>query len=768
MATDMAATNKSAEGLSGAFRQAALTVVGVEKVFQLVQKMAERTQTMQAIQMATNAQNLTRLGLRTREMNLDNEIYNLTEKLRDTNLKNADIFREQLRSMEGELNVLQHQKVFAAELERIGHGRLTTLLIFKAAALDMFLKERGLNQNLIEANSHWRVRAELLRETLMTEAQLGIGFGEITKSAQALVHYSLDTEKSFAENVRLVAMMEQGLGVSASESARLATIVERQLGGAFKGVADTISQLVNDTALAGDEAARLATSIGTIMGRMRPGMGGQALPEVLKLVGRYESALKEVGGAPGAFQHLLDNLTRPEGMLGAGALGVNPEFINTAKGVQDVMDRFGKYGEQLLGQSQGWTRQMQLQNLAEIFHVSADQANQMLYAIKRARNAQSEQISVQDRWREQLHATNSGINRLANSLLALLNGAMYPVVFAVGAITNKLADWLEKLMESRALVYTVSGVLFAGFVVLTAQMWRLATSLWAVVASSKLAAAGMARLAVMNTAAAAARFGSFVPMSAFQVFLQNLTRFSGPGGATTFAGRWLQFPTLSAGIGSIGVWLSRIGATLRAIAIAVGFGGAVVGAVVAGTGYLAYLGIKQYNEMKRLREESHQLEIINASKFKDLEQKRDMRIYQMARDLRPGNEVLAQYRRKTEDILAQNLTPEMTREKLAEAAKATIDAVDKGITAKLTFKPLKDRTPEEQAHSDELYDLTDKIYDENKKAVNEAVKRRTLQETMQRENEVERLKNRSILHGTKGLPGSESIGDWLYNHVIGE
>ncbi len=737
MATDMAATNKSAEGLSGAFRQAALTVVGVEKVFQLVQKMAERTQTMQAIQMATNAQNLTRLGLRTREMNLDNEIYNLRRKLTNTNLRNADVFRDQLKSLEGERDVLQHQKVFAAELERIGHGRLTTLLIFKAAALDMFLKERGLNQNLIEANSNWRVRLGLLQETLMTEAQLGIGFGEITKSAQALVHYGLDTEKSFAENVRLVAMMEQGLGVSASESARLATIVERQLGGAFKGIADTVSQLVNDTALAGDEATRLATSIGTIMGRLRPGMGAQSLPEVVRLVGRYESALKEVGGAPGAFQHLLDNLTRPEGMLGAGALGVNPEFIATAKGVQDVMDRFAKYGDNLIGQTTGWTRQMQLQNLAEIFHVSADQANQMLYAIRRAKNAQTEQISVQDRWREQLHATNSGINRLANSLLALLNGAMYPVVFAVGAITNKLADWLEKLMESRTLVYTISGVLFTGFVILTAQMWRLATSLWAVVASSKLAAAGMARLAVVNAATAAA---------------------AATGGAAT-AARWFQFPTFAAAGGLIISWLSRIWTVIRAVALAVGFGGAIVGAVAAGAGYAAYVGLKLYNEMKRLREESHQLEIINASKFKDLEQKRDMRIYQMARDLRPGNEVMAQYRRKTEDILAQNMSPEMTREKLAEAAKAAIDAVDKGVTSKMTFKPLKDRTPEEQAHSDELYDLTGKIYDENKKAVQEAAKRRILQENMQRENEVERLKNRSIW---QKFPGSEWLGEKLF------
>ncbi len=89
------------------------------------------------------------------------------------------------------------------------------------------------------------------------------------------------------------------------------------------------------------------------------------------------------------------------------------------------------------------------------------------------------------------------------------------------------------------------------------------------------------------------------------------------------------------------------------------------------------------------------------------------------------------------------MSPELTRQKLEEAAKSAINEVDKGVTAKMTFKPLKDRTPEEQAHSDELYALTDKIYDENKKAVQESVKRRQLQESAQRENEIERLKSRS-------------------------
>lgn len=393
-----------------------------------------------------------------------------------------------LRTSELSLKV---QQIFTEEkLTELGYTqRLVAiqgagLALAIAATRELYFNQRLLNQNLIEANASWTHRTGLLAETLVMQSQLGISFGEISKSAAALVSYGLDTESTFRDNVRLVAQMEQGLGVSVGASAQLASIVERQLKGSFTDVAHVVAQLVDDTSLAGDEAVRLANAIAQAMGRLRPGIGAQGLPEVLRLVGRYEAALKEVGGAPGAFQQLITSLTTPGGIVGAGTLGVGPEFIATSQGVQQVMDNFARFGNQLVGQAQGWDRQFRLQALADIFGTTAEQANQMLMAIKRAKDEQVGAITVQDRWREQTHATNMGVTRLANSLKGLLQGGLLPVVQIIGYLANKLADFFEMIAQYRPVVHILMGAVTLGLGALIVSLWGLAKALVAVTVSA--------------------------------------------------------------------------------------------------------------------------------------------------------------------------------------------------------------------------------------------------------------------------------------------
>lgn len=418
----------------------------------------------------------------------------------------ADILKDYLAQAfkTSELS-LRVQQVFTEEkLAELGYTKQGVALQAAALALalgatrELYYNQRLLNQNLIEANASWKHRTELLAETLVTQAQLGMSFGDITKAAAALVSYSLDTESSFKDNVRLVVQMEQGLGVSVGASAQLASIVERQIKGSFTDVAHVVAQLVDDTALAGDEAVRLANAIATAMGRLRPGMSAQGLPEVLRLVGRYEAALKEVGGAPGAFQQLITSLTRPEGIVGAGALGVSPEFIVTSRGVEQVMERFARFGNMLVGQAQGWDRQFRLQALADIFGTTADQANQMLIAIQRTKEQQVGAITVQERWREQMHATNTGVSRLANSLTALMQGALLPLVQLIGFITNKLADFVEWVLQYRPVVYAVMGAVFVGLGALVVSLWGLVKALVAVTVSALGAKSALFKQAALN------------------------------------------------------------------------------------------------------------------------------------------------------------------------------------------------------------------------------------------------------------------------------
>ena len=501
MAEDMSKTQKAAGGFSDMLKSGLGTLLGYDAVKHILLRALNSSQTMVSMQKVLGAGQLDSNNLLVKRSNLMREQEAITSRVLARGGATKKQF-DRLRILTLETEQLRVQLPLAKAFEELGKTQLGAMAVALGVARELWMNQRRFNQDLIEANASWKHRSELLRETLLLQTQLGIGFEQATQAARALVHYGMDAETSFGANVRLVAQMEQGLGVSVNQSAQLASIVERQLKGSFESIAHVIAQIVDDTALAGDEAMRLANTIATAMGRLRPGLGAAGLPEVVRLVGRYESALKEVGGQAGGFQQLLTQLTTPEGMVGAGALGVNPDFLATEQGVQMVMDRFAQYGNRMLGQSAGWERQMRLKLLAEQFNISADAANQMLIAAKRASEQQIGSISAQDRWRNQLHATDQGIHRMTNSLMGLLQGALYPFVFVAGAIANKIADVVESILAYKNLALTLAGVLAVGVGYLGYRMFKLGVKMWGVVLSSKAVEVAMTRLAAVQAAIA--------------------------------------------------------------------------------------------------------------------------------------------------------------------------------------------------------------------------------------------------------------------------
>lgn len=712
-ASNLSTAEKSAEGLTGLFRQAAVYAGAYEVIKNAIFKAAERTEAYQRIQSAVSKENLSQTKLLSRELDLLNEQRNAEQNIRTTTGAIQALERRKLLDIQHQLELLTRQKVVALELEKVGYKSLGILALYKVAAFDLYVRTHEFNQNLIEANSSFEHRNRLLMETLMVQAQLGIGFDKVTHAAAALVHYGLDAETSFNDNVRLVAQMEQGLGVSVNASAQLASIVERQLKGSFQGVSNVIAQIVNDTALAGDEATKLAATIATALGRLRPGLGAAGLPEVVRLVGRYEGALKEVGGQAGGFQQLLTQLTSPEGLVGAGALGVSPEFLATSRGVEQVMERFSKFGEMLVGQSSGWERQMRLQALAQIFNTSADNANQMLIAIQRANAQQGVQISLQDRWREQLHATNAGVGRLANSLWALLQGAMSPVVLAVGALANALADGLEWILKSREIVYGVGIALGIGFIALTSRMWGLAKALWNVVVSSTAAQAALNR---MSGAGATSALGGLFTTATFRSrigrWLSATTSFLAPPGALG-GSLWNWINTLP---NRLSVSLSRIpmggsGLLLRPLLLmARGIGLLLnpVGLLVTGIAILGSIGYKQYSEIRRLREEAKAQEQIIISKQEALEAQQRARFYAAARfgTSEDVSKAYASLLRDSTSLFTDIADPNARRARQQEwvnqqMASSQLDLAKAVMTSGM-FTTLTERSPQEKKYEDDM------------------------------------------------------------------
>ena len=363
------------------------------------------------------------------------------------------------------------QVVLAEKVEQAGSRNLS---LFKAMLIvlgDMALRQHELNQDLINANSSFMVRQRLMYDTLMTQVKLGASFQQTTEAAKALVVHGLEARKNFSALLKTTLELNEGLGLSLQTAAELAATVENRLGGSFEKVADTMATLVNNTALTADEAGRLANNLARVMETIRPGVAATALPEVLELVGHYESAIKRLGGQAGTVEQLLARLTTPEGMAGAGMLGVtSPAFIQSKEGARQVLETFTTMMEKMVGNAQTWQGRMQLGILAEQFGMTADQARMLMEAQKRLGQEVGKDITVHERFKQQIAATGQGMLRLGNTLLGLLSGALYPVVRALNIVINTINEFIEGVLKYKGVAV---GAMIAVGVGTVALVWRL-------------------------------------------------------------------------------------------------------------------------------------------------------------------------------------------------------------------------------------------------------------------------------------------------------
>ena len=769
MAEDMSKTQKSAEGFNDVLKSSLRTLIGYDLVRHTLGQIIDRSKAYQAVHTAVSASQLDRNKLLRLQNVLEDRSANLVTKVMSQWRSFTDKESARHDTLVLRAKALNSQIILAKELEIVTKVGLGTMFAMLGVARELWTNQRRFNQDLIEANASASYRSELLRETLLLQTKLGINFEQATQAARALVHYGMDAETSFGANVRLVAQMEQGLGVSVNQSAQLASIVERQLKGSFESIAHVIAQIVDDTALAGDEAMRLANTIATAMGRLRPGLGAVGLPEVVRLVGRYESALKEVGGQAGGFQQLLTQLTTPEGMVGAGALGVNPDFLATEQGVQMVMDRFAQYGNRMLGQSAGWERQMRLKLLAEQFNISADAANQMLIAAKRASEQQIGSISVQDRWRNQLHATDQGIHRLINSLMGLLQGALYPFVLVAGAIVNKIADVVESILAYKNLALTLAGVLAVSVGYLGYRMLRLGVAMWGVVMSTNAVTAAMARLAAVQAGAAdltalarrgGGKGGNYIRQHGLWLpyrpdILPSLDILKSAGGALRgFFGDiktgWKTFPWLTAGtavkgffgnlkaewlnmaswkfarppgaatvlstapsLGGLGTVSGTILRSILLVARGVSFLVSPLGLIVGALGLVGYFAAKTALATQKLYEETKKQDVINFSKAQALAARHQAQLY-TAQRYGTSDEVAKALQNSLNDIAGSDVYKNEDPEEELFARKAASDkmldyAKETNLRAKVTdrmFTKLTERSPA-QMKREQDQDLSD-------------------------------------------------------------
>lgn len=399
--------------------------------------------------------------------------------------------RDRLNIVQDELRVLARQET----LDKTTRSTHPVVLGFYAAVLGSTLKlynaHKQIGHTLIEANVQLQERIRLTEAVIHTQLELGSEFRTNQEAAKMLVDYGFDLNDSFERNLRLVVQMHDGLGMTLRTASELAAVYDRQLNISADGVADSIARVVNDTGLAADEAGRLAVNLGRAVAMLRPGMN-KDLAGVTELVGRYEGALQELGGQFGGFQDLLNKMTTPEGLMSAGILGVsNPEFLASKDATKQVVDNFATYVKQTLGNTSGWDRSLRLNVIAEQFGITAQQVNLMVMAVERSNTQRNSQLTLQQRFDEQIINSAQSWQRLKASVIALTQEAVIPILHVVGPIASGLASMLNWLIKLPGAVTVVSVAFAAAVPFMIARLYSVVQAFLAVAASAHMAAMGL-------------------------------------------------------------------------------------------------------------------------------------------------------------------------------------------------------------------------------------------------------------------------------------
>lgn len=431
------------------------------------------------------------------------EFLALDKKLREGDLT-REMYDRQLKSLVEQEAVFEKQLDVSRESQKLGTARLTIAKLLVIEAGKLWIMSRELNQNLIEANSSYEHRYRLVYDTLSVMRETGASFDQATKISAALVRYGFDTHKNYRDVANRIQMMNEGLGMSVDLAAQLAVVSETRLETSFEAVGNSIATLVNSTSLAADEAGRLAVNLGRVMATLGPSIDATALSGVTQLVGQYESALKELGGQSGLVEQFLTRLTTTEGLAAAGAVGaINPEFIATEQGVESVLDRFADYAETFIGQASGRDRMMRLEMLGQLFGMNAQNTQLLIETLERKNQQNIQAITVEDRYRQQLHATSDAIGRAYNALISLVHGGMYPLIWAASKGLSIIADILQWIVKYEPVAYTAMAAVFLGIVYMITSLTRLTAAFARSTFAAHVMAAAESRLAATRLAGAA-------------------------------------------------------------------------------------------------------------------------------------------------------------------------------------------------------------------------------------------------------------------------
>lgn len=371
------------------------------------------------------------------------ELNNLVQTMQAQGMPKADIDRvkEHIELVRKRVP-LEHM---SAALEEARSGHLKRGWEF---ARQVYAEYAKVSQNLIDANASLVYRRQLLIDTLDVSGRTGVSFEKVTQAAKALVNYGMDNSRTWRSNLETIVAMERGLGLSVDKAAQLAAIVENRLGQGFKEAADLVAQLVDKTSLNAEEAQELVQQIGrasSLLGRAT----GQ-YREVSEVIGKTESALKEVGVPVGALRDILIRMgTTPQGMAAGGIIGsYGGELLKSGANVRRAIGNLRDVLMQM-DKLDATSRTITLQVYAQIFGTTADNLAAMAVGLRKTSDTLDARTTVENRFRNQMQATSQTAGQLAEQLNTLVYKGFEPIIFVVNKLLAVLLEWVTAFNDSK-------------------------------------------------------------------------------------------------------------------------------------------------------------------------------------------------------------------------------------------------------------------------------------------------------------------------------
>lgn len=543
MAESMSSMEKSSKMMGLSFTQLFTTIVAGENALKGWDAIVNRSAFAKGLDTAVRSLGLTAADLTKKEREMASEVRSMqaltagTLALRGEALESAKV---ELTVKELQHKVTANQLVLAKELQKLNPVSSFWYGLILNSATSLFNTHQNIQREMQAGNSTLQNRIQLTRTVLENQRQTGASLELSREATRELLDYGYDLTGNLEDQVRLVTQMHDGLGMSMRTASEMAAVYDRQLNVSAREVANSIANVVNDTALAADEAGRLAINLGRAVATLRPGIS-QDLAAVNELVGRYEGSLAKLGGQFGGFADLLTKMTTSEGMLQAGLLGVNnPEFLASEQATKEVLNSFTSYAKSFLGDTAGWERALRLQSLSEMFGTSTQQINLMIKAAEEANQVRTGSLTVEERYREQVRASAQSFDRLGNSIRSLTQQAVVPIMGIVGSIANTVASGIEALVRMPGAVAVATTTFAVGTVFMVRRMYGVGVALYQVATSAMTATAALRAQALANSTLSASSASTAVAgaVAGSPANLLNSTLKWGFGGLLALIGGW--------------------------------------------------------------------------------------------------------------------------------------------------------------------------------------------------------------------------------------